>query len=414
VLNHAPEQPGFIEKLWSSSIGKLCFKNGWFDFDSRSLKKYGDEGTPHTLFKINRDFNEHPTTEATERLREMIFDPIFFDKPREELFMQFLSRSLAGMYQDKQWMVGLGERNSGKGALMTLTEGSFGQYVKATNSENLLVKQNGSSDVAKSLSWLLDYEFKRLAFSNEIEMCGTAINGALVKKLTSGGDIMEARKNYVDEMQFKSQAHLLILANDMPECKPSDCKQTCLHMPFPTTFVEPDDVRVGKPHIKVANHHIKDICKQPDVLDAFTYAVCCDHWTEGVVTMPPALQESHSEFVKQDDTKTNLLDLFHFTGQEESLSVQKVDEIIRHAGIHSVSKQKYGKWLEERNAFKKKGQGGRYAWYGLMEAKKLEWHNAPTVTIPTPAAVGAGSSPGPAAKRAKPNEAMDRLNRSCH
>ena len=250
-------------------------------------------------------------------------------------------------------------------------------------------------------------------------MCDkTAINGALVKKLTSGGDIMEARKNYVDEMQFKSQAHLLILANDMPECKPSDCKQTCLHMPFPTTFVDPNDVRVGKgdPHIQVANHLIKDICKQTDVLDAFTYAVCCDHWTEGVVTMPPALQESHSEFVQQDDTKTNLLDLFHFTGQDAAhhtrLSVQQVDKIIRDAGIHSVSKQKYGKWLEERNAFKKKGQGGRYAWYGLMEAKEAWWLNdqAPAMTIPTPAAVGAGTSPEPAAKRAKTNEAEDRLN----
>ena len=70
VLNHAPEQPGFIEKLWSSSIGKLCFKNGWFDFKSQKLHKYGDEGTPHTLFKINRDFKK-PTPEAKKRLREI-------------------------------------------------------------------------------------------------------------------------------------------------------------------------------------------------------------------------------------------------------------------------------------------------------------------------------------------------------
>jgi hypothetical protein len=93
--------------------------------------------------------------------------------------------------------------------------------------------------------------------------------------------------------------------------------------------------------------------------------------------------------------------------------VQKVDEIIRYAGIHSVSKQKYGKWLEERKAFKKKGQGGRYAWYGLMEATEASWLNdqAPAmVAIPSPAAVGAGTSPEPAAKRAKTNEAEDRLN----
>ena len=46
-----------------------------------------------------------------------------------------------------------------------------------------------------------------------------------------------------------------------------------------------------------------------------------------------------------------------------------------------------------------------------MEAKKLEWLNdqATAMTIPSPAAVDAGSSPEPAAKRAKTNEAMDML-----
>ena len=131
---------------------------------------------------------------------------------------------------------------------------------------------------------------------------------------------MEARKNYVDEKQFKSQAHLLILANDMPECQPADCLETCLHMPFPTKFVKADDPdyyeRIGQPGFLAQDNDIKDLCKKSDVLDAFTHAVCCKFWTKGVVTMPSALQDTHREFIKQDDTKSQVLDLFHFTGQD--------------------------------------------------------------------------------------------------
>eukprot|EP01048_Picozoa_sp_COSAG05_P017854 COSAG05_NODE_2511_length_2962_cov_2.243451_1_plen_823_part_00 len=368
VLNHTPEQPGFVEELWQSSIGKLCFKNGWFDFESQTLKDYNDKDTPHTLFKINRDFRE-PTPEAKQLLQTKVFEPIFVDKDRTNLFMQFLARSIAGMYADKQWMVGLGERNSGKGVLMTLSEHSFGQYVKATNSENLLCKQGSTADVAKSLSWLIDYEFKRLAFSNEIEMSdNAAINGALVKKLTSGGDILEARKNYVDEKQFKSQAHLLILANDMPPCRPADCLETCLHMPFPTTFVDEDDERIGQPGILAKDNDIKTICKQTDVLDAFTWAVCREFYTNAPVHMPKSLVSVHTDFVEQDDTKSMLLNLFDFSGKDEHrMTVQEVDVLIKENNIHGVSKQKYGKWLKDHGAQKKKDPiSGRYSWCGIQ------------------------------------------------
>jgi hypothetical protein len=301
-------------------------------------------------------------------LQTQILDPIFDTKASPDaqtLMLQFLSRSMAGMHADKQWAVGLGERNSGKGVLMTLCEHAFGPYVKATNSENLLVKRHGS-DAAKSLSWILDFEFKRLAFSNEIEMSETAaINGAVVKKLTSGGDTIEARRNHCDEQQIKSQAHLLILANDMPPCSPSDCLETVLHMPFPTTFVASDDPRLGTPGFAIRNDQIKTLCRQPEILDAFVWTICCKYWIPHRVSIPASLGDAQKSFVETDDVRLRFLEQFDFTNStDDHLSVQDVQKIATAARIVSVSKQKYGKWLQAHGAIKKR-HNQCYRWLGL-------------------------------------------------
>ena len=37
VSNHATSHTGFAQEIWQSSLGKLCFQNGWFDFASGFL-----------------------------------------------------------------------------------------------------------------------------------------------------------------------------------------------------------------------------------------------------------------------------------------------------------------------------------------------------------------------------------------
>ena len=74
---------------------------------------------------------------------------------------------MAGMVVDKQWMVAVGERNSGKGFLLALMVAAFGSYVKSCNSENFLYT-GPTKDPAKKQSWMLDFKFTRLCYSNEI------------------------------------------------------------------------------------------------------------------------------------------------------------------------------------------------------------------------------------------------------
>ena len=143
----------------------------------------------------------------------------------------------------------MGERDCGKGVLGCDLENAFGDYVRASNSENFLYKHNGA-DSAKALSWLVPFEFKRLLLTNEITKDSEGkvrINGNILKKLASGGDKIEARVNHKDEINFKIQARPVMFCNDLPDIQPSDAKETAYMFRHPSKFVPKGDVRLEKP-----------------------------------------------------------------------------------------------------------------------------------------------------------------------
>jgi hypothetical protein len=77
---------------------------------------------------------------------------------------------------------------------------AFGAYLKALSLDNMLCSRVSKIDPKRSvdLFWLLDFEFCRLAFSQETPEAGSnlKINSSLFKKLVSGGDTQTARRNY--------------------------------------------------------------------------------------------------------------------------------------------------------------------------------------------------------------------------
>ena len=241
------EDDDFIDKLWSSNLYKLCFKNGYYDFKKGSLQPYDTD--THTSIKINRDYKE-ATEENIKAVYDKILNPIFNnDKDLMECWLNYIARGVAGHIEDKNWGVGMGERDCGKGVLVGMLENSFGEYCRSTNSENFLYKSNGT-DSAKALSWLVPFEFKRLLLTNEITRDAEGkikINGNILKKLSSGGDKIEARVNHKDEINFKIQARVCMFCNDLPPIEPADTKETSYMFRYPSKFLSPDDERLGKP-----------------------------------------------------------------------------------------------------------------------------------------------------------------------
>ena len=382
------EDEDFIEKLWTSNLQKLCFRNGYYDFTEGKLKQYDID--THTTIKINRDFNE-AKPEYIEEVYKRILDPIFNNnKELMNCWLNYIARGVAGHIEDKNWGVGIGERDCGKGVLVGLLESCFGEYCRATNSENFLYKNNGT-DSAKSLSWLVPFEFKRLLLTNEITRDSQGkykINGNVLKKLSSGGDKIEARVNHKDEINFKIQARVCMFCNDLPPIEPADTKETSYCFRYPSKFLNKDDDRLGKPLMRpkiilkendeieyvtdengekvmenVCNFYEKDDnikawCKDQNVLDAFIH-ILFSHYGERV-QVPDCMKEEMNDFKEEEKEEDKFLSLFRFPGDKnwdesakDFVSVAQINHLLRKAQI-SLSAQKYKNYLTPKGAVKGK------------------------------------------------------------
>ena len=412
------EDEDFIDKLWTSNLFKLCFKNGYYDFKSKELKNYDTD--THTTIKINRDFNK-AKPEIKQQVFMKILDPIFNNNNEmRDCWLNYVARGLAGHIEDKNWAVGTGERDCGKGVLVGLLENCFGEYCRSTNSENFLFKNNGQ-DSAKALSWLVPFEFKRLLLTNEITKDAEnkiRINGNILKKLSSGGDRIEARVNHKDEINFKVQARVCMFCNDLPPIEPSDAKETSYMFKYPSKFLDEEDPRLEKPvKIKVQkmnesteeledvldengevvyktltqfykkDDEIKEWCKSQEVIDAFI-EIIFDNYSKKV-PVPQCMKEEQDEFKMEETDESRFYDLFTFMDDAnyntetslDWLSIDVINIMLKKEKIN-LSAQKYKNLLLSKGCVKckkTKKDGKRVnAWANIQvyKGKKEDLANA--------------------------------------
>ena len=382
------EDPDFIDKLWSSNIYKLCFRNGYYNFRAGRLEDY-DKDT-HTTIKINREL-KMPDMDIVDQVYKRILNPIFNnDTGLMKCWLNYIARGLAGHIEDKNWGVGMGERDCGKGVLVGMLENCFGEYCRSTNSENFLFKK-GQSDSAKALSWLVPFEFKRLLLTNEITIDSEGkirINGNTLKKLSSGGDKIEARVNHKDEINFKIQARVCMFCNDLPPIEPSDTRETSYMFRFPSKFLNPDDDRLGKPimrpvmyeteegevkyeldedgekkMINICNFYKKDDdikawCRKEEVMNAFIYIIFQNYGDKALI--PENMKEEMNDFKEEEKEEDIFLSLFNFPNDKEWdenkkdwISMDHIKVVMKKAQL-SLSAQKYKNYLLGKGCMKAK------------------------------------------------------------
>ena len=381
------EDEDFISNLWTSNLYKLCFKNGYYDFKKSKLIPY-DKDT-HTTIKINRDYCE-ADPETVEQVYERILKPIFNnDTELMNCWLNFIARGLAGHIEDKNWGVGIGERDCGKGVLVGLLENCFGEYCRSTNSENFLFK-GGNSDSAKGLSWLVPYEFKRLLLTNEITMDSRGlckINGNILKKLSSGGDKIEARVNFKDEINFKIQARVCMFCNDLPPIEPADTKETSYMFRYPSKFVNSDDSRLGngimRPVItevdgetvyekdsegnnvmvNICNFYKKDDsiktwCQSEKVLNAFIHILFSSYSDK--VKIPENMKQEMEDFKDEVREDELFLSMFNFRGdstfsedEPDFVTIEAINSAVKRSKL-ALSPQKYKSYLLGKGCHKGK------------------------------------------------------------
>lgn len=234
------DDPMFTRTLWEGSLRKLFFADGYWDFSKKTFVKSIAPKDSLTTIRMPYAFPEADDDQIAA-FKSKILDSIFASDAVINTYLAHISRAVAGHFEDKHWVVGMGERNSGKGVLVTLNECVFQNYCITLNSDSFLLERNGDGDQAKKLSWLMDCEFKRLMFTNEITVDNDLkkVNGNMIKgKLASGGDTLKARRNYCNETEFKIQGRLFMLCNDLPPITPPDAAETMNVITFPYQFVE--------------------------------------------------------------------------------------------------------------------------------------------------------------------------------
>ena len=374
----------FIVKLWESNRFKLCYQNGYWDFKKKKLMPY-DENILTTIM-IKRPYIESKE-EHRKEVWDRIINPIFnHNYQMAQSYLNFNARGLAGDIEDKRWAVCEGERNCGKGVIVGLLENSFENYVGTTNSENFLFKA-GQSDSAKSLSWLVPFEFKRLCITNECSKDTEGkirINGNILKKLTSGGDRIEARQNYKDEINFKIQARPIIFCNDLPPISPADAKELVYLYSYPSKFVDKDDKRIGnntqREMVEIVinedgdeeavpvmdkdgnavftnicsyypmDDSIKDFCRRPEILNAFTDILFSFYGD--LLPIPECMKLNQEEFKDEASEDAMFKESFEFTKDpNDFISVKKMAYLIQKLKINA-SPQKYSKWLLSEGCYK--------------------------------------------------------------
>lgn len=214
----------WIKETQFTSLGKLLFNNGYYDFITEKFYKKDDEGFTNSEIvftgKIYHDFE--PFTDDEMEYMDDVQQRLFYNSLGENVgdyLILNLARGLAGDRM-KRMLFGLGESGSGKTVITQAIMSSCGDYVGSFNAENLACR-NSSNDEAQIMRWVLLLRNKRIIFSNEIKST-VEINGNFIKKISSGGDKIIGRRHRDDEEEFYTHFLPVCFANDLPKITPYD------------------------------------------------------------------------------------------------------------------------------------------------------------------------------------------------
>jgi len=347
------------------NIGYLLFKNGVLDMQNFTMLPHD----PKYCFtkQINRDFNTDKFYDDVKaEIENKLFENPIPDVTKRKFCIENIARGIAGKYKYKEFMFGIGETNCGKGVLTALMKGALCGFFGTFNGEELLGGRSGG-DSAVKWKWIADIWDCRIIVSNEFEITTTStrdrfnnpkkeivpLNGHTLKVLVSGGDEINVRKLYMNQIQVIIKAFVVLLVNDIPQVTGTEFKSYVTRANYVTfdrssssDVTEADDVFFP------ADETIKDYIERVDVMDGFI-ALICERYaasekdgkmakpecvkqdTEQMIGVPKCLREwlaDRYEFYVNSATPTNDV-VKDFTGKQDAKKRWTFD------------KERVGKWM---------------------------------------------------------------------
>ena len=345
ILFDVMENNKFLDDVWDNTLHKVCFKNGYYDFRKQKfVKEYKDLTTP---IVIERDLNLKSNTKVRSKIFKKVLFPIFDVKEIDddnfklmEYFLHKFARVISGHIEDKNWFKFEGLRDSGKGVFSDLLKNSFGKYIQYTLASNFITK-SGDED-AKSLSWMLDLQFARLAITQEIKLSkNTTMDGNKIKGLCSGGDYFSARKNFKDEVEFRVQVALMVCCNDFPTVAPSDALQKCINFNMPSKFVDnlEDDKEYSNYSYYKKDGEIKEYIKKEKVINEFVLIIL-DYYKRNDTSYPRSILEKSCDLEEEEDEKI-MINLFKIDSSVsgEFINNKELGSILKDNNINITVKK---------------------------------------------------------------------------
>lgn len=285
------------EKFHSTTKGRLCFKDGVLDMKMKKFYKWDNiDFEYYTVTVINYEFNDYfnnPNKELITQVKNEIFKNLFGGDITKAL--QFISRAVSGHTEDKNWATYLGNRDCGKGILFTGLKTAFGDYVNAFELGNILISKFSHSDEgSRKMYWLLDYEFVRLAISQETPESSDnkKLSGAIVKKVMGGDDEQIARRNYeTHDTHFKTDITLFLLGNNDLKVDVKDTDEHRIRFSSVNQYKTQAEIDKMKENgedeliwgnYKVKDPKISDRCKTVDYGMAIAYLIYENYTSEAI------------------------------------------------------------------------------------------------------------------------------------
>lgn len=370
----------FYGKLHSTTKGRLCFKNGVYDF--KTAQFYTWDKIPFEYYSTQMIPIDYPRTvdrSIMNTIKESIFEPLFGDKIKEAL--QFLSRAIAGHCEDKNWASYLGNRDCGKGVIYDLLKLSFGNYIQTFELNHIMYQRDrpDTSEATRKLYWLMDFEFTRLAISQETpdRKSQLKVNSKLLKKLAGGGDTHVARRNYDrQDTHFLIDTTFMIMGNEAVQVDSEDAFEHCLQLSSYIQFKTEQEIEDQKqlypdlPQLwnkyKVRDPTIKDKCRSLEWQLA-TIQLLIESYTSQ--TLSVVVKE---ETYDNDEVPLTAMiaQLYDFTGSDsDSIPVDDVVASLNQTKKKVITEMK-GLGIEKRRS-KSSQHRDKICFYGLREKLQI-------------------------------------------
>jgi len=335
ILSLVPENKEFIDEAEKRALGNISFKNGYWNFKLNKFITYEENPEYDTINMIPRDFTYLPPTHfRRQQLDNKIINKMFClddddtsgnDFKAKDNFLHQMARTMCGIITDKVWFNIQGERDSCKGVFDLIMRNSFGEYVGTFNSASFSLDTK-PQDTELKQKFLLKNRYARVATSNESAGCW--LDGNLIKKVSSGGDMIDARNLYENTETFQNVCKYMWLNNDASRIKPVDSLKTRWAYQMRCCFV--DDIN-NTPNLIGIKYYQKDddikgiFCNDDDVKNAFC-SLIFDYYNRKDTSFPTELLEKQEDDVNTCPIKEGRR-IFKFGGEDDIITNAELKQI---------------------------------------------------------------------------------------